>query len=356
MTYFYNAVCPVCEQPLKKEDDIVVCPECGAPYHRACYKQVGQCLYQDKHGTDFAYLPDPTPEAEPQEFVLCPRCGKGNPKDALACDNCGTPLAPWFAPGEQPPQSPASDTQQDSVPLYRRSKQDVQKDAPDPNSGKFSPPPGGFDFGSYFGADAAPDTEDGDEDTMDPMQRLAKAMDGKEKLDDLSLAEWVSFVGPNAPMYVFVFKQLSQRVNGLAMSFSALVLGPVYFAYRKMWLWAAIAMLVRLVCGVPDMLLALMDLKLLGGLGLSAQLLQQLSLYGTYLTMALNLFWGIAAYTLYRQHCIRSINRIKAGFGAEPSEQLFSQLGTKGGVSPVGAAVMIALLVLVNFPLVWALM
>ena len=28
--------CPICGEKFTAQDDIVVCPECGAPYHRAC--------------------------------------------------------------------------------------------------------------------------------------------------------------------------------------------------------------------------------------------------------------------------------------------------------------------------------
>ena len=38
--------CPVCGQEFKEGDDIVVCPECGAPHHRSCYKQLGNCDLQ----------------------------------------------------------------------------------------------------------------------------------------------------------------------------------------------------------------------------------------------------------------------------------------------------------------------
>ena len=41
--------CPVCGKPFTSDDDIVVCPECGAPYHRACYQQAGHCIFQEKH-------------------------------------------------------------------------------------------------------------------------------------------------------------------------------------------------------------------------------------------------------------------------------------------------------------------
>ena len=31
--------CPVCKVKFKDDDDIVVCPACGAPHHRSCYNQ-----------------------------------------------------------------------------------------------------------------------------------------------------------------------------------------------------------------------------------------------------------------------------------------------------------------------------
>ena len=33
--------CPVCSRTFREEDDIVVCPKCGAPYHRECYEEKG---------------------------------------------------------------------------------------------------------------------------------------------------------------------------------------------------------------------------------------------------------------------------------------------------------------------------
>ena len=34
--------CVSCHKLFKEGDDIVVCPECGAPYHRACYAAEGR--------------------------------------------------------------------------------------------------------------------------------------------------------------------------------------------------------------------------------------------------------------------------------------------------------------------------
>lgn len=48
---FIGEKCPVCHRIFLEDDDIVVCPQCGAPYHRECYKHVGKCEFKDKHGS-----------------------------------------------------------------------------------------------------------------------------------------------------------------------------------------------------------------------------------------------------------------------------------------------------------------
>ena len=44
-------------------DDIVVCPECGAPYHRACYQEKGQCIFEELHKAGKAWEPPAPPKA-----------------------------------------------------------------------------------------------------------------------------------------------------------------------------------------------------------------------------------------------------------------------------------------------------
>lgn len=52
---FQKYQCPVCHEQFKDGDDVVVCPECGAPHHRACYEQENRCFYEDSHGKDFSF-------------------------------------------------------------------------------------------------------------------------------------------------------------------------------------------------------------------------------------------------------------------------------------------------------------
>jgi len=95
MTDYTGLKCPVCGEAFTVNDDIVVCPECGAPYHRECYAKVGKCVFAEKHGTPDAWSP-PTPEPAQGEAMLhtkrCPNCGALNSENALFCEHCGLTL------------------------------------------------------------------------------------------------------------------------------------------------------------------------------------------------------------------------------------------------------------------------
>lgn len=60
--------CVVCHAYLFEEDDVVYCPECGAPHHRECYNNLGRCGLAEAHGTENQYdrLKREEPEEEPQ--------------------------------------------------------------------------------------------------------------------------------------------------------------------------------------------------------------------------------------------------------------------------------------------------
>jgi hypothetical protein len=68
MTDFTGALCPVCKKDFSKERP-VVCPDCGAPYHRACYAEEGECVFTKKHSSEFAWedVPDEIPKPAKSE-------------------------------------------------------------------------------------------------------------------------------------------------------------------------------------------------------------------------------------------------------------------------------------------------
>lgn len=93
--------CVVCNAYLFEEDDVVFCPDCGAPHHRDCFTAVGKCKLADLHGTSEEYKYEPEGEAETEgdpeepsakaETKMCPRCGKELMESVQFCPYCGAP-------------------------------------------------------------------------------------------------------------------------------------------------------------------------------------------------------------------------------------------------------------------------
>ena len=123
MNRYEGAQCPVCHRKLTAEDDIVVCPECGAPHHRSCWQELGHCGCADRHAAHWLWQPENAPAAdapaqpapdEPHRSTaqpeapgnapqtgsakICPRCGAQNTPDARFCLRCGAPLVQTGAP------------------------------------------------------------------------------------------------------------------------------------------------------------------------------------------------------------------------------------------------------------------
>lgn len=55
MTEFFNEKCPVCGEPMKEGDDIVVCPDCGAPHHRKCWNENEHCAFSQRHADGYVW-------------------------------------------------------------------------------------------------------------------------------------------------------------------------------------------------------------------------------------------------------------------------------------------------------------
>ena len=64
---YSNQKCPVCENEFLTTDDIVVCPLCGTPHHRDCYKKNGECGNYDKHSEGFRWAPEEVNLQQPEQ-------------------------------------------------------------------------------------------------------------------------------------------------------------------------------------------------------------------------------------------------------------------------------------------------
>lgn len=64
---FSGEKCLVCSEIFNADDDIVVCPECGTPHHRECWKKTGACINSALHGSGFEYKPSVSEKTEPDK-------------------------------------------------------------------------------------------------------------------------------------------------------------------------------------------------------------------------------------------------------------------------------------------------
>ena len=66
MIDYKHSSCQYCKKKFEPSDNIVVCPECGAPYHKECVEKSGKCVYADKHSDGFRFS---DPEAD-HDFAI----------------------------------------------------------------------------------------------------------------------------------------------------------------------------------------------------------------------------------------------------------------------------------------------
>lgn len=104
---YENEKCPVCGETFTENDEVVVCPECGAPHHRSCYNENGHCANEHLHEEGFVWKkteqetkpevaaePENVEKNEENDVTVCPDCGAENKKRAFVCTNCGAVLIP----------------------------------------------------------------------------------------------------------------------------------------------------------------------------------------------------------------------------------------------------------------------
>lgn len=108
--------CARCKAYLFSEDDVVFCPECGAPHHRDCYNALGHCALESLHGTPEEYSlekeleskrilaeksrqAEESTEKEDNQDVLktCSMCGEKYERSYNRCPKCSAPDMSRFA-------------------------------------------------------------------------------------------------------------------------------------------------------------------------------------------------------------------------------------------------------------------
>ena len=157
----------------------MVCPDCGAPYHRVCYEKLGQCIHRPAHAAGYEWK---FPYEESQ-LRTCPSCGERTLRDEETCRCCGAVLPPE---GQEPPS-------------FRDSGEET------------------FDYSQMyrqFGTSA------------DPEKEFFEDAFGKEaKMDGIDRQDWLDYIGPAAPAYLAAYSRMQLQKSKVSMSFSVLAEG-----------------------------------------------------------------------------------------------------------------------------------
>ncbi len=297
MPKYYGCPCEGCGKPLMLQDDIVVCPDCGAPYHRSCYEKLGVCIHKSAHASGyewkFPYQDD--------ELRTCPACGERTLRSEEKCRCCGAVLPPE---GQEPPSARTdSDEDFDYSQMYRQFESAVS----DPEKQMFE---------EAFGKDA--------------------------RMDGISRQDWVDFIGPAAPSYLAAYSRMQLQKSKVSLSFSALFFGPFYFFYRKAWKPAFGFLAAELLLAAPTFI----EMLQISGSTLAPQLstsgLTILARVCSVLSFLLMLVRGMYGKWFYRKSAAAHIRRIQAEF--PDARQRQAVLRAQGGVS--FAAVFLCLLLL----------
>ena len=206
MGKYIGSQCIVCHNAFRDEDDIVVCPDCGTPYHRSCYEANGRCINDRLHASGTGWLEEQQNIQQRFGGTPCPSCQYVNAPEAETCTACGRTLR----------ESGDADQSRVRIPL-----------------------PGGRTM--YFNA-------------SDP----CCGMSPEDKMEEERVGDVASFVRTNTLYYIPLFKRFRDSRRKLSMNLSCALFPHLYFAYRKMWGMAVLSIVISLLCGLPYMLLGML--------------------------------------------------------------------------------------------------
>ena len=328
MLNYTGIPCPVCGKPFSDDDDIVVCPQCGAPYHRSCYQEKGSCIFEDLHEKGENWKPPEIPKQETDKSYVyeikdqeCPNCGALNAHSALFCSHCNASLN-----GDPPTHA----NRQHSAPGQQ-----------------FPPFPGAmYGTGVPFGFDPM--------GGVHPMDTIS---------DNITFGEVSKLVQQNTRYYLPVFQRIKQ-LGKSKFNFCAFLFSGGWLLYRKQYKPGIVITLLMFALYLAQTFLSLFvsypimeEIMLQVGFDVTSQTslsYDQLAAMseilmespGQYLLIVMPLLCslamliimivvGIKANRMYMNYCIRTINKLKAEStnGQDYEAQILQQGGVNTSVT-----------------------
>lgn len=349
MSNYTGVRCPACAKKFAASDDIVVCPVCGAPHHRACYQDTGDCVFAAEHlsgkewqapqetpadgdhaGGDHAQDPSRQPATK-----RCGECGASNPAESIYCQICGNRLN-----------------------AAARAQEDKQR-----GDAMFQ----SWVFPNY-------------EMHFDPQTFVYGGMRPDETIDGLPVADLAVYVGPNASYYLPRFKMFSDGAPSISLNFSSFIFSYFYFFYRRLYAIGAVMLAVSIAAMIPYLLYVremmpelVLDASFAPFMNMVRQWNLQLnlppveeinrSLAASYerlylilrvVNFGLRLAMASLANMFYYRKTIKGVAEIRARFGEGFDKTRYhAALAYSGGVSQIAAAGAVVLTIAAYYAAYW---
>ncbi len=301
MAKYDGTKCISCGEIFRTGDDVVVCPECGTPYHRECYLREGKCINTELHEKDESWQPHYDEETmsanTDSEPIRCARCGEDNPPDGIFCKKCGMPLA--RGRGEERPFN---------VPPMQNTAG---------GQGYRQPPPGGMPMG--FG------------------QQMT--FDQNSDIDGVKLGDYARYVGKNPLSLLTSFIRFGKFGGRTSLNIGAFFFPQFYFFYRKMNLCGVLLMILSVALSIPELIVMgqsdMMGVVLLNThINVQSSDFQMLLQVTSTLVIVMRCICGMFANYWYYKTARRNILSIRSVYGESGDEEsVKTMIISKGGVS-----------------------
>ena len=246
MQEYQGQPCLICGQAFTETDDIVTCPECGTPYHRACWKETGRCINAPLHVSGGSWQIDRQQKAAEERSA------------------------------------------------EKRAEEAEQEADRERNGDRM------INAGLYDGVRLRPE---------DPCIGL----NPEEQLDGVTIGEAAAFVQTNRFYYLPLFRLMKRTGKKMSFNLLSLFAPHFYFANRKMWGYAMLALLVNTVLEIPAVIMVLDETL---GISLPWADVNTTAFHRVY-TVSLALYvlcsviWSLCGNYLYYRFTVRRINGIK---------------------------------------------
>ncbi len=300
-----SSSCPICGGYLFSDDDIVYCPQCGAPHHRDCWKTVGHCGLESDHGTDRQYTVPKSQQTESKksqkaEARHCKYCKKQLEHNSNFCPYCGK---------IQPPErvNTSNDDEYPDIQFAAFSLGGTNIPKPDPY--------GGLDKNSEIDGVSIKDIAKFI--TFAPNKLLPKFklfQDGKKRFS----WNWMAFISPYS--HTLFRKMDYQTLMYILLEITACVLvSPLYYSlmYMNMPIGSTAFHIFNKFLENPLQYTSIESIVL--------------AVIGILLFFAYRVYAGFCNDPMYKKHAISTIKKIRADIDSNDEYELHR----KGGVRPL---------------------